>query len=169
MGRDDIKDKIVSWLLDENFEVKSEQPPPNVPVEWIISVTVPAPIKTKILVQMPSAKRDRVVLTLGVAISDVHREGIRKLEPAKRLTLMTGILRDLILLCPDCFIAVQPNLIDPGGLLITKTIYLESLSRESLASGIKVLVNCFALIVARLNAELGITEPPRHRGFTGYM
>ena len=157
----DLREKIIAWLVDEDHDVKSESPPPGAPVDWLVRVSVKAPVKVNILVQQPSTKKDRIVLSLGVAISEVHRRELSKLGERERILIISDIYRDVLLMCPDCVTIVQPSFSDPQGIAVSKIIYHEGLTREVLASSVRVLMNIFADIVAILNARLGITGEKR--------
>jgi len=157
----DFREKIIAWLVDEDHEVKSESPPQGAPVDWLIKITVKAPIRVNVLVQQPSAKKDRVVVSLGVALSDIHRRELMGLNEKDRVRIVSDIYNDVLKMCPDCITIVQPNFTEPQGIAVSKIIYHESLTRESIASTIRVFMNIFAGIVATLNARLGITGERR--------
>ena len=157
----DFREKIIAWLVDEDHEVKSESPPPGAPVEWLVKVTVKAPIRVNVLVQQPSSKKDRIVISLGIALSDVHRRELMKLEERERVRIVAEIYSDVLKMCPDCVSIVQPSLNEPQGIAVSRIIYHESLTRESVASTVRVFMNIFANIVASLNARLGTTGMER--------
>ncbi|MCE4602399.1 MAG: DUF2299 family protein [Desulfurococcales archaeon] len=156
-----FREKIIAWLVDEDHEVKSEAPPAGAPVEWLVKVSVKAPLRVNVLVQQPSSKKDRVVVSLGVALSDVHRRELMKLGEKDRLRIVSDIYRDVLLMCPDCIAIVQPSLVEPQGIAVSRVIYHESLTRETIASTVRLFVNIFASIVAALNARLGMVGERR--------
>jgi len=148
------RDKILSWLLEEGLEVRVEPVPPGVPVEWVVLVQIPGVVKVNVAIQQPRGRVDVIVVSLGVMIGPEHRELITRLGREDRLILASGILRDLIMVCSDCAIAVQPSLEDPQFINVTKLVYASSLSRESLMSVLRLMANMFTLIVTDINSSL---------------
>lgn len=169
--RVDFREKIIAWLVDEDHEVKVEPVPKEAPLEWVLKVTVKAPFKVNLLIQQPETKKDRIVVSMGIAIADAHKKALGKLSLTARTEIMTEIYRSLVTMCPDCIIIIQPNLSDPQGIAINRIIYHESLTREAVASTIRVMANSFAVIVSILNAKLGITPErrPERRTDVGFM
>jgi hypothetical protein len=148
------RDKILSWLLEEGLEVRVEPVPPGVPVEWVVLVQIPGVVKVNVAIQQPRGRVDVIAISLGVMIGPEHRELITRLGREDRLILASGILRDLIMVCSDCAIAVQPSLEDPQFINVTKLVYASSLSRESLMSVLRLMANIFTLIVTDINSSL---------------
>jgi hypothetical protein len=148
------RDKILSWLLEEGLEVRVEPVPPGVPVEWVVLVQIPGVVKVNVAIQQPRGRVDVIAVSLGVMIGPEHRELIMRLGREDRLILASGILRDLIMVCSDCAIAVQPSLEDPQFINVTKLVYASSLSRESLMSVLRLMANIFTLIVTDINSSL---------------
>jgi len=148
------RDKILSWLLEEGLEVRVEPVPPGVPVEWVVLVQIPGVVKVNVAIQQPKGRVDVIAISLGVMIGPEHRELITRLGREDRLILASGILRDLIMVCSDCAIAVQPSLEDPQFINVTKLVYASSLSRESLMSVLRLMANIFTLIVTDINSSL---------------
>ncbi len=158
----DLKDKIVSWMLDEDHDVSKESVPPEAPVEWVIGVTVKAPVRVKLLIQQPKAKRDRIAVTLGVLVSPVHQQALADRGQQETVRIMARILEDLMLLCPDCLILVQPSLTTPQNIVLTKILYEEEVTRAKLTATVRMLVNAYILLITVMNSELGVT--PKRRG-----
>lgn len=157
MNNTSIRDKIIGWLVDEDHEVKSEPVPPGAPLEWVLSVTAKVPpVIAKVVVQQPSTKKDRIIMTLGVMVSSEHRELLARLKPEKRMRVVAEVLKTVYNLCPDCVVVVQPSYIDPQNIIVTRILYHEELSRSAVAGGVRVLVNVLAMISTVLNAELGV-------------
>ena len=148
------RDKILSWLLEEGLEVRVEPVPPGVPVEWVVLVQIPGVVKVNVAIQQPRGRVDVIAVSLGVMIGPEHRELITRLGREDRLILASGILRDLIMVCSDCAIAVQPSLEDPQFINVTKLVYASSLSREGLMSVLRLMANIFTLIVTDINSSL---------------
>jgi hypothetical protein len=117
------RDKILSWLLEEGLEVRVEPVPPGVPVEWVVLVQIPGVVKVNVAIQQPRGRVDVIAVSLGVMIGPEHRELITRLGREDRLILASGILRDLIMVCSDCAIAVQPSLEDPQFINVTKLVF----------------------------------------------
>ncbi len=148
------RDKILSWLTEEGLEVRVEPVPPGVPVEWVVFVQIPGVVKVNVAIQQPRGRVDVIAISLGVMIGPEHRELIMRLGREDRLILASGILRDLIMVCSDCAIAIQPSLEDPQFINVTKLVYASSLSRESLMSVLRLMTNIFTLIVTDINSSL---------------
>jgi len=148
------RDKILSWLTEEGLEVRVEPVPPGVPVEWVVLVQIPGVVKVNVAIQQPRGRVDVIAISLGVMIGPEHRELIMRLGREDRLILASGILRDLIMVCSDCAIAIQPSLEDPQFINVTKLVYASSLSRESLMSVLRLMTNIFTLIVTDINSSL---------------
>lgn len=149
-----VKDRIVSWASQEDYEVHLESPPQNIPLEWIIRLTSKVPISANVIVQKPKDK-DFIVISMGVVLSKDHYEGLSKMKEGERAELVYGIVRDLNCLCPDCTIIVQPGIADFQRLLATRTLYVEGLTRESFMASVKIMVNILALLSLRLSARFG--------------
>ncbi|MCE4618570.1 MAG: DUF2299 family protein [Desulfurococcales archaeon] len=173
MDKDALRDKIVSWLIDEDHEVKSEPIPPGAPLEWVLSVTAKVPpVIAKIIVQQPSTKKDRIIMTLGVMVSAEHRNKLNSLKPADRISVFSEIIKTIYSICPDCVVVIQPSPVDAQNIIVTKILYHEELNRVVVASNIRKLVNILSVISTILNANLGITPKPQKRdeGFpTSFM
>jgi hypothetical protein len=148
------RDKILSWLTEEGLEVRVEPVPPGVPVEWVVLVQIPGVVKVNVAIQQPRGRVDVIAISLGVMIGPEHRELIMRLVREDRLILASGILRDLIMVCSDCAIAIQPSLEDLQFINVTKLVYVSSLSRESLMSVLRLMTNIFTLIVTDINSSL---------------
>jgi len=159
----DVRDKIVAWLVDEDHEVKAEAPPKQLPLEWVVRVTVKLPLKVNIIVQQPTAKRDRILVQLNVAVSQKHKEKLDSLSTEERAKLVYSLLESLSHLCPDCVILAIPSLVQPNAFSVSRVIYHDELSRPLLANTIRTLVNAFAIIVGKFNVELGTLEAGKER------
>ncbi|MEB3860466.1 MAG: DUF2299 domain-containing protein [Desulfurococcales archaeon] len=167
---DNYKEKIAAWLIDEDLEVRSEPIPAGAPIEWALRVSVKAPIRVSLVLQQPSSKRDRIVATMGATLSDVHRRELLALPEYRRVEIVSEIFNTLISMCPDCLVFVQPSFSNPTAIAITKIIYHENLSRDSIASTVRVLANAFAVIVSLLNARLKTgTRPSKGVAEEGFM
>ncbi len=150
------RDKILSWLVEEGLEVRVESVPPGVPVEWVILVQIPGVIKVGVAIQQPKGKGDVIAVSLGVMIGPEHRDLILRLSREDRFILASNILRDLIMVCSDCVIAVQPSLEDPQFINVSKLAYVSSLTKESLMNSLRLMANMFNLIVTDINSALAL-------------
>ncbi len=163
--KENLRDKILAWLVDEDYEVKSETLPAEAPIEWALGVTVKAPIQVKLIVQQAKTKKDRIAVTLGVLVSPVHREALEERGPSETLRIMSRVIEAIIHACPDCLVLVQPSPAQPQNIVITRILYEEEVNRASLTRTIRVLVNAYLLIITVMNGELGII--PQRRRDTG--
>ncbi|MEM1773387.1 MAG: DUF2299 family protein, partial [Desulfurococcaceae archaeon] len=75
-----IKDQITKWLIEESFTVTKLETPPEARVSWSIGVTTPGVPGIRFSVIMPMEKQDRVVLVMGIAISQEHKSELEKLK-----------------------------------------------------------------------------------------
>ncbi len=149
------KQLILSWLVDEDYEVKAERVPPEAPIEWVLGVTVRAPVQVKLLVQKPKEKADRIAVTLGVIVSPAHKEALASRGPLESFKIMGRVAEAILSLCPDCIFIVQPSPAKPENIVVTKILYGEELSRTLIAKTIRILVNAYILIITIMNSELG--------------
>lgn len=148
------KDMVLLWLAEEGLEVKVERVPPGVPVEWVILVQIPSIVKVNVAIQQPKGRVDVIVVSLSVVIGPEHRDSILKLSREDRVVLASSIMRDLIMVCGDCAITIQPSLEDPQLINISKFAYTSSLTREGLMSVLRLMANTFTLIVTDINSTL---------------
>ncbi len=150
------RDRILLWLAEEGLEVKVEQVPPGVPVEWVVIVQIPGVVKVNVAIQQPKGRVDVIAISLGVMIGPEHRDLISRLSREDRLVLSSSILRDLVMVCSDCAIAIQPSLEDPQFINVTKLAYASSLTREGLMNVLRLMANMFTLIVTDINLNLAL-------------
>lgn len=163
------RDMILIWLAEEGLEAKVEPVPPGVAIEWAVSTFIPGPQRIGMMVQKPSGNRKYLVVSIGIMMSPEHREDVMKMSQQERALLFGQILRDVLMLCPDCSVALFPSLDDVQTINVASFIHEDNLSRESLMRSIRVLANVFMLIVAEINLALiakGIQRRPRPEGMT---
>lgn len=160
------KQDVMGWLADEDFEVHLETPPQGAPVNWIIRAVSKIPVKANIILQEPREKPDRLVITLGVMVSDYHKAKMGELNDSERAILSYEILESLLSLCPDCLILLQPSLTDLQSIVITKILYEEEITRANLLSTVKTVVNMFSLLVLKLTSRFGPFNQPGKREFS---
>ena len=164
-----LKSKILSWLAEE-FDVASEPVPPNLPLEWALRVTTRGPTRISAVVQKAKGK-DSIAVTLGVSVSEFHVSRMRELRREERLRLIHEIHRDVLLLCPSCIVALQVEDDVLRNVLVTKILYLDTLTRQALMDTVKTLINVVPLVSGAMIARLGRAGRPQERsgGHAGYM
>ncbi|BAA80700.1 conserved hypothetical protein [Aeropyrum pernix K1] len=155
----DLKNKILAWLADE-FNVSVKSLPKNAPLDWAIKAETQAPVKVALVIQKPRG-RDVVAVTIGIALSQKHREALSKLGPGAREEFAVSLVRDLIALCPHCRVIAQPNPRDLQTILISRELYSDSLTRQSLIDASVTLVNMFLVTVLKLNQLSQTVRAPR--------
>jgi len=163
---DELRSRLVSWFVDEGFEVKKMEVPPQAPLEWSMLVTVKAPLQVNIAVQKPS-KLSKLVLSMGVKFAPHHQRAFNALPERERLELRARLIVDILQVCPDCIVVPQP----PGsasmeGLLVSREIPLytstpEDALRREVVSTCRILSNTYQVVVEVLNAKLGAPAGPR--------
>lgn len=169
MAENALREKIISWLIDEDHEVKSEPIPPGAPIEWVLRVTAKIPpITANITVQQPSTKKDRIVMTLGVMVSPEHRNRLNDLRPVERIGVFSDVLKMIYSICPDCVVIVQPSLVDPQNIIVSKILYHEEVTRVIVAGNVRRLVNILSMISTVLNARLNVTPKQARRRDEGF-
>jgi hypothetical protein len=153
-GLEPSRDRILLWLAEEGLEVKVEQVPPGVPVEWVVLVQIPGVVRVNVAIQQPKGRVDVIVVSLGVMVGPEHRDSMLKLSREDRIVLASDVMRDLIMVCGDCAIAIQPSLEDPQFINVSKLAYTSSLTKEGLMSMLRLMANIFTLIVTDINSAL---------------
>ncbi|MCE4604150.1 MAG: DUF2299 family protein [Aeropyrum sp.] len=146
----DFKTKILAWLAGD-YNVSIETIPRNAPVEWAIKVEAKAPSRIAFVVQKPKSK-EAVVLTMGIALSQKHRDVLAGLPSVEREKFSIELLQSLIMICPQCKVLAQPSPRELKTILISREITLEALSRQILVDSSTTLINMFIITVLRLNA-----------------
>ncbi len=164
-----IKEKIIVWAAEEDFEAKIEATPKEAPIDWALRITSKAPITVNIIVQKPRGKESQLIASLGVVVSEQHYNGLMGLKEKDRWEVVYSIIRDLTTICPDCYVIVQPSPVNPQRLLITKILYTDTLTKEKFLSTLRVLVNMFALLSLRLSALFGAHAGRRAKDTMGFM
>jgi len=155
VGEDALREKIITWATEEDFEVHIETPPKNAPLDWVLRLTSKVPATVNVIVQKPRGKESQIIVSLGVMISEQHYNGLSGLPEKKRAEVVYEIIRDLTLLCPDCLVLVQPSIVDFQRLLITRTLYTGETTRSVLMKTVKTMINAFALLSIRLSSLFG--------------
>ncbi|MEM1740430.1 MAG: DUF2299 family protein [Desulfurococcaceae archaeon] len=149
-----IKDQITKWLIEESFTVTKLETPPEARVSWSIGVTTPGVPGIRFSVIMPMEKQDRVVLVMGIAISQEHKSELEKLKPTERVKVIHSILLKALSVCTDCKIAVQPDVVNPFTIAINMEIFGEEIERYGKSYFMKLLtrfLNTYLAIVSGFN------------------
>ncbi len=149
-----LKSQIIEWLTREGLEVRVEPVPPEVPVDWVVIVPIPGSTPINVAVQQPRGRPDVIAVTLGVMVGAEHRDALSRLTRDDRLVLASDMLKSLIVMCPDCAVAIQPSLEDFQLINVTKIEYAENTTRERILSTVRLMANAFTLIVTSINSTL---------------
>jgi len=144
----ELRDKIVSWLASAGFIVAPMQGPLPQNAEWGLGVSTPPPLQVKL--RLIGLKHGIVIAGIGVNFSDIHREKLKELEDAERVSFMAELTRRLLLLCPYCRLAVQGGMLTPELIIAEIVYYAETLAKQRLLDDLARLVNIFLLV----NTEL---------------
>ncbi len=167
MSGDDLKSKLLSWLVDEGHEVKGVEAPPQAPVEWSMLVTVKAPLRVNIVVQKP-VRVEKLALTMGVKLSPQHQSAFNALPEQERALLRAAMVEGVLAICPTCIVIPQPPApASLEGIAVTREVPLYMLTadpamvllRREISESVRILANTYQLIVEMLNSRLGA---PRH-------
>ena len=150
-----LRDKILSWIAEDEFNASIESPPPGAPLDWVIRATSHVPVQANVIVQKPKGKDNIVIVSLGVVVSDHHYRRLLEMKEKERARAVFELIRSLNLMCPDCIVIIQPSIVDVQRILVTRALYTESLTREKLLSTIRIMVNMFALISLDLTTRFG--------------
>jgi len=162
---EELRAKVLSWLVDEGFEVKKMEVPPQAPLDWSMLVTVKVPIQVNIAIQKPR-ESNKVIVSMGVKLSPYHQKAFNSLAEPDRLELRASLVESLLHLCPDCIVVPQPpTATTMEGMLVSRELPLtmggEGGLRLEILRTCRVLANAYQLIVEKLNARLGTGEKPR--------
>ncbi len=168
MQADDLKARLLAWLAEE-FEVASEQPPPSLPLDWVLKVSTKGPLKIMLTAQKPRG-RDAVAFTIGIALTERHRKAFMELPERERIRLVVDVVKVLYSMCPDCVISIQPSLQAFKAIAITRIIYNERLDRAEALQTAKVLANMAIVVMLHFNSSLGVqAQPGEGSGGEGFM
>ncbi len=158
----DITDLVTKWLIEESFLVAKLEAPPEARIAWGIGVTTPGAPGLKFTVVMPLDKRDRIILAMGIAISPEHKSALDKLEPTERLRVMHSILSKSLLVCHDCKIAIQPDMVNPVAIAINAEVYTEEIEKNGKPFFMRLLtrfLNTYFAIVSGFNEWHPVLPP----------
>jgi hypothetical protein len=163
LGEEDIRSRLLSWLVDEGHEVKSAEVPPQAPLEWSMLVTVKAPLRVNIVVQKP-VRAEKIALTMGVKLSPQHQAAYNALPEKERALIRSGLVESLLHMCPSCIVIPQPPApASLEGIAVTREVPLYTLPadpsmvvfRREVSETVRLLANAYQLIVEVLNSRLG--------------
>jgi len=160
-GGDELRDKILAWLVEEGYEVQSTQAPPNAPVDWGLLVRVKAPILVNINVQKMRGQ-EKLAIVMGVRMSPAHLNAFKSKPPMERVSIVASVVGDALKMCPLCIVVHQPpNPQEAEAFIVSREIPLWLLDRRTLAEAVRVLANIYQVIVIGLTSKLG---PPSKTG-----
>lgn len=151
--------QISSWLLSEGFRIEKLEPLPGLKISWGFNVYTPPPLVVNVKVFQPQGQEDKVILLLGVNISPDHQRELSKLDDNERYKFMSKMLLDIIHLCPECKFVIQPNMLSPKAIIISRTLFCNDLTKSKLIDEVVRLVNVFIAINA--NLWMKFPHPPR--------
>ena len=148
------RDLITKWLVEESFIVTKLETPAEAKVSWSIGVSTPGVPGVKFSIITPMDKQDRVILVMGIAISQEHRSELEKLRATERVRVMHSILSKALSVCTDCKIAVQPDVVNPYTIAINMEIYEEEVEKHGKPHFMRLLtrfLNTYLAIVSGFN------------------
>ncbi len=160
----DIEKKISSWLIEEGFRVSKLEKLPGVEVLWGYNVFTPPPTEVNIKVFQPKNFPSQLVLLMGVSFSKPHQEAIAKLGVDERVKFMSSMLIDLTKICPTCRIGVQPNMVTPQAIIVSRVLMVDEVTKSQVLDEIVRLVNCFLVVNAKLWNKFPRIEGGERRG-----
>ncbi|NOZ88653.1 MAG: DUF2299 domain-containing protein [Crenarchaeota archaeon] len=160
MKGEDIKRKILEWLVDAGLTVQpSPQPPPN--ADWALTATTPPPLRVNLTLL---GRGDIVAAGIGVRFSPPHMEALRGLDAEERVRFSAELMRSVAQLCPPCRIALQGPLHEPQGLAAEVVYTAESLDRQKLLEEVARLVNVYLVVNSLLWERFPSLHIPREGG-----
>lgn len=154
-----VKDRIMKWLIEESFTVTKLEAPPEARVSWSVGVATPGIPGIRFSIIVPVDKQDRVILVMGIAISQEHKSELEKLKPVERVKVIHGILLKALSVCTDCRIAVQPDAINPFTIAINMEIFEEEIEKYGKPYFMRLLtkfLNTYLAIVSGFNEWLPV-------------
>jgi len=150
-----VKENILSWLVEEGFEVQKGPTPSGAPLEWVLLVRVPAPLIVNITVQKPK-NFDKVSFTMVVKLSPEHLQAFKSKSTKERTSLISNILIDMLKLCPQCIIINQPpKLEDTEALIATRELLRDEIDKTKVIEAVRMLANVYQLVVLKIASSLG--------------
>ena len=161
------EDKIIKWLVDEGFEVKSIDPRFPVKTVWGIDVMTPPPMKVGFRIFRPAVKPDRFIVLLGVAISPEHLERLSKLKVEERYAFSSRLLLELVKICNICNSVIEPSPLDPRGISVTMIMLkesIENMDKQQFLERIYMILNSYIAIVSYFNSNFPEPPKPSKRG-----
>ncbi len=160
----DIERRVSSWLIEEGFRVSKLEKLPGVEVIWGYNVFTPPPTEVNIKVFQPKSFPTQLVLLMGVSFSKPHQEAIAKLGVEERVKFMSSMLIDLTKICPVCRIGVQPNMVTPQAIIVSRVLMVDEVTKSLVLDEIVRLVNCFLVVNARLWNKFPRIGGEEHKG-----
>lgn len=168
-----IEDVITKWLIEEAFSVSKLEVPIGVKILWGLNVAVMGPAGAKFSIIKPQDKQDRVILVLGTVISPEHKSELDRLKPTERLRVIHSIISKALMTCPECKIAVQPDIVNPASIVINLEIFDDEILKHGkpfFTKTITKLLNTYFTIVSGFNEWFPVLPPQyRERGLETFM
>lgn len=159
-----LKETLSKWLIEEMFVITQMDTTSVQKISWGLNVATPGTPGVKFAVLIPSDKQDRVVLAMGIVISPEHKLELEKLKQVERVRVVHSVLSKALIVCPECKIAVQPNILNPHVITINLEIYNEEIERYGKPLFIKQvtrLINTYLAIVSGFNEWFPVVPQSR--------
>lgn len=132
-------------------EPQGVQPPPG--FEWVRDVVASTPF-ARIVVRVFGSERDqKMVLTMPIGFSDVHRKLLGELPANDRAAFLSKMYYSVVMMCPRCRVGFTGVPQEPLGVpegIVAEIRYVERPGVQQLADDIIVLINVFFLVNALL-------------------
>lgn len=149
-----LKETLSKWLIEEMFIVTQMDTTTVHKISWGLNVATPGTPGVKFAVLIPADKPDRVVLAMGIVISPEHKLELEKQKQVERVRILHSVLSKALMVCPECKIAVQPNILNPHVITINLEIYneeIEKLGKPLFIRHVTRLINTYLAIVSGFN------------------
>ena len=154
MSKSNVEEMINQWLIQEGFIVKKLEAPPELKISWGLDVNTPPPFQVNFKVFKTSDKPDRLIVLIGIMISQEHRKFLTSMRQDEILRFMSRLTRIVLTACPDCQLTVQPNILDPQSLSVAIVLFDEEVRTQGkhlFIKGIMRILNTYSIIVSLFN------------------
>ncbi len=148
--KNDTEKNVSNWLIEEGFKLGKLEQLPGIEYKWGYNVFAPPPVQVNIKLFQPKPFPTQIVMVMGVSLSKEHQEALSKLSVNERIEFLSTLLIDLTKICPSCRIAIQPNMLEPKAIVVTRVLFEDNISKPLLIDEITRLINCFLVINASL-------------------
>lgn len=159
-----LKEELIKWLRDENYDVQEAPVPAGAPIEWALNVIVrmPTGLSINVVVNKPKSRIEKVVLSMPIKVSDQHKAMISSLDERERLRAVAHLQNQLFAMCPTCITVFQPqpdNPTVPDVIAVSRVLYEDDIRPSQVGDSVRLLVNVFFYVVNFLNNELPAPRP----------